>query len=368
MAKPLSAVDSIGPAFEQTKRQLFVPFRLRRWARLAVVALITGDFAGGGGSPGGFNYHPRSRGGSSSLNFLPWDWGKLHAFLPWIVAGIALLLVFLFLWIYVASVYRFVLFDSVLYDRCELKGSWRRWEPYGRSYFLWCLSLFLAVWIGIVLLMGGPLFFAWRAGLFQHPREHLALLILGGVLLLFVLLGLFLVSGLAGLLAKDFCVPLMALENLRVLDAWRRLLPMLAQEKMAYAGFVLMKIVLAMGCAILFGIATLVALIAVAIPLAIASLILFFAGKAAGLTWNLSTISAVVILGGIVLIGLFYLIAFISTPAMVFFQSYVLQFFGGRYPSLGTILSPSQPAPQPAFSLAEPPPLAPPPAPAAAGG
>jgi hypothetical protein len=160
----------------------------------------------------------------------------------------------------------------------------------------------------------------------------------------------------------------MALENLTVLEAWRRLFPMLAREMMAYAGFVLMKIVLAMGSAILFGIVTIVALIAVAIPLAIAGLILFFAGKAAGLTWNLSTISIAVVLGGIVLMGLFYLIAFISTPAMVFFQSYVLHFFGSRYPSLGAILSPPQPAPQPASSLAEPPPLAPPAAPAPAGG
>ena len=368
MPKPLSAIDSIGPAFEQTKRQLFVPFRFRRWARLAMIALITGEFAGGGASPGGFNYHPRSRGGSSSLNFLPFAWGNLHTFLPWIVAGIALLLLFLFLWIYVASVYRFVLFDSVLYDRCELKGIWRRWEPHGRSYFFWCLSLFLAVCIGIVLFIGGPLFIAWRAGLFQQPREHLALLILGGVLLLFVLLGLFLVSGLAGLLAKDFCIPIMALENLKVLDAWRRLFPMLAQEKMAYAGFVLMKIVLAMGSAILFGIVTLLALIAVAIPLAIAGVILFFAGKAAGLTWNLSTISAVIVLGGIVVMGLFYLIALISTPAMVFFQSYVLHFFGGRYPSLGAVLSPPQPDSQPASCLGEPPPFAPPPAPAPPGG
>ena len=47
MPEPLSAVDSIGPAFEQTKRQLFVPFRFRRWACLAVVLLSTGEFAGG---------------------------------------------------------------------------------------------------------------------------------------------------------------------------------------------------------------------------------------------------------------------------------------------------------------------------------
>ena len=57
MSKPLSAVDCIGPAFAQTKHQLFAPFRLQRWARLALVCLITGEFAGGGGGPSGnFNF------------------------------------------------------------------------------------------------------------------------------------------------------------------------------------------------------------------------------------------------------------------------------------------------------------------------
>jgi hypothetical protein len=74
----------------------------------------------------------------------------------------------------------------------------------------------------------------------------------------------------------------------------------------------------------------------------------------------------VIVLGGIVVMGLFYLIALISTPAMVFFQSYVLNFFGGRYPNLGAVLSPPQPDSQPASG--EPPPFAPPPAPAPAGG
>lgn len=364
MPKPLSAVECIGPAFEQTKRQLFVPFRFQRWARLALVCLITGEFTGGGGFSGNFNYpHPRSRGGNSFLSFRPFDWGHLFSFLPWIIAGVALVLLFILLWVYVASVYRFVLFDSVLHDRCELKGSWDRWEPYGRSYFFWCLCLFLAVWTGLLLLIGGSIFFAWRAGLFHHPREHLAPLILGGLMLLFVLFAFFVLSAVVALFAKDFCVPLMALEKLGVLDAWRRLLPMLGAEKLAFTGFVLMKIVLAMGSAIIFGIATLLALIAVAIPLVIAGVVLFFVGKAAGLAWNLATISIVVILGGIILTGILYLIALLSTPPMVFFQSYVLHFFGSRYPTLGTLVFPPPPPP----SLEGPPALEPPPAPALAG-
>ena len=51
-----------------------------------------------------------------------------------------------------------------------------------------------------------------------------------------------------------------------VLDAWRRLLPMLAAEKMAFTGYVLMKIVLAIGSAIIFGIITFLTLIILLIP------------------------------------------------------------------------------------------------------
>lgn len=367
MPKPLSAVDCISPALDRTKRQLFVPFRFRRWERLAVICMITGEFSGGGGFPGGYNYHPtRSRGGSTAFLSRHFDWHALEGFLPWIILGVGLLLLLILVWIYAAAVYRFVLFDSVLHDRCELKGSWSRWEAAGRSYFLWMLSLFFTVWAALLLLIGGPICAAWFAGLFEHPRAHLVSLILGGIALLFLLFVIIVTSAVVGVLAKDFCVPFMALENVGVLDAWRRLLPMLAAEKMAYTGFLLMKIVLAMGSAIIFGIATLLALIIVAIPLVIAGVILFFVGKAIGLAWNLTTISIVLILAGILLTGIFYLIALISTPPMVFFQSYLLHFFGSRYPALGAIVSPPPPEPPPAPSLEGPPGFEPPQAPAPA--
>jgi hypothetical protein len=259
------------------------------------------------------------------------------------VAGVALVFLLIFLWIYVASVYRFVLLDSVLYDRCELKGSWRRWEPSGRSYFFWSLSLAVVSGIAICLLIGAPLFLAWRAGLFHHPGEHLPVLILGGAAILLLLFASIVASAVASLFAKDFCVPIMAMENVGVLDAWRRLLPMLAAEKMAFTGYVLMKIVLAVGSAIIFGIITLLTIIIVLVPLGIAGAIIFFGGKAIGLTFNPATISILVALGCIILAGILYLIALISTPPMVFFQSYVLHFFGSRYPPLGAVVFPPPP-------------------------
>lgn len=52
MSKPLSAVDCVSPAIAQTKKQLFTPFQFKRWWRLAVVCILTGEFAGGGGGGG----------------------------------------------------------------------------------------------------------------------------------------------------------------------------------------------------------------------------------------------------------------------------------------------------------------------------
>ena len=355
MSKPLSAVDCIGPAFTQTKDQLFVPFRFKRWARLALVCLITGEFAGGGGgggSTGTFNFPvPHDKGGKELLALSDFNWSKVLPWLPWILGGVVVVFSIIFLWVYVASVYRFVLFDSVLYNRCELKGSWGRWERCGRSYFFWSLALFLVSMVGSGLIVGVPLLLAWRAGLFHHPSQHLVALILGGAALLFVLFAFFIVSAIAGLFAKDFCVPIMAMEKVGVLDGWRRLLPMLAGEKLAFTGYVLMKIVLAIGSAIIFGIITFLTIIILLIPLGIAGVVVFLVGKALGLALNVATISILVILGGIILTGIIYLVALISTPAMVFFQSYVLHFLGSRYPALGRVVFPPPPETPPPLPL-----------------
>jgi hypothetical protein len=352
-SKPSSAVDCIAPAFAQTKRQLFSPFRLQRWTRLALVCLLTGEFTGGGGGYSGrFNFPATRPRGRKFLPAVPHvHWGKILPYLPWIVAGAALLFLLLLLWIYVASVYRFVLFDSVLYDRYELRGSWRRWEPAGRSYFCWCISIFVVSVVGLALLVGTPLLIAWRAGLFHQARAHLLALILGGVALLFLLIAFFVLDAVAALLAKDFCLPIMAMENVGVLRAWGRLFPMLATEKVAFAGYVLMKIVLALGSAIVFGTATFMALIVLLIPLGIVGVIVFIVGKAIGLGLNAASVSILVAVGGVILAGFLYLVALINTPAMVFFQSYMLHFFGSRYPALGAVVFPEPPVTPPSADL-----------------
>jgi hypothetical protein len=352
----LSAIDSIGPAFATAKSQLFAPFRWRHWARLAVVSLLTGEFAESGGWSGGNYTYNRSGTKSLWLAAPSEEWREFLHYLPWIIAGALLLFAFILLWMYVSSVYRFVLFDSVLYNRCQLREGWHRWRSQGTQYFLWSLGLLLGTLAAALVVAALPLLLAWQAGFFHHPRQHLPALILGGIGLAFLLIAVFLVAALAGFFAKDFCVPLMALDNLGILDAWRRLFPLLSAEKMAYAGFLLMKIVLAVGSTIIFGIITLLALLAFFLPVGAAGALLYFLAKGAGLTWNVVTLSGVVVLGGVLVGIIFFIVAVISTPVMVFFQAYVLHFFGSRYPALNALLHPSPPAPEP------PPPLAPAPA------
>ncbi|HEV2231846.1 MAG TPA: hypothetical protein VGV68_00425 [Terriglobia bacterium] len=348
-----SGVDAISPAMERTKRQLFMPFRFRHWARLAVVAMSTGELTGGGG--GGWsslgNLHLPAHGSSGKTlggyTLLP-DSLNLHwmDFLPWIVVGMILLFALALAFVYVASVFRFILFDSVLNDRCELGAGWRRWQKQGASYFLWTIGFALAGFAAMVILIGGPVYIAWLTGIFAEPRNHIGLLIVGGVLLFFLALCLILTSAIAALFAKDFVIPVMALENRGVLDGWRRVLPMLSVEKGAYAVYVLMKIVLALASAMLFGIIDVFVLFAFIIPLGIAAVVVVLVGSAAGLAWNTLTLSAAVVAGGGVLMLLIFVMSFVSAPAMVFFQAYALQFFGSRYPLLGAQIDLTSPPPK----------------------
>ena len=59
MPQQISALDALQPAFRHTWRQLFKPFRLGLWARLALVGIATGDIPGCSGGGGA-----QSRGGN----------------------------------------------------------------------------------------------------------------------------------------------------------------------------------------------------------------------------------------------------------------------------------------------------------------
>lgn len=163
---------------------------------------------------------------------------------------------------------------------------------------------------------------------------------------------IFVVLALAGALvavfSKDFLVPVMALEKVGPIDGWRRLLPMLRAEGASYAAYVGMKIVLALGAAIVFGILDFIVILVLAIPGVLVVIAVAAIVGSLGLTWNPLTIALAVVLGGLALVALLWLIAMINVPVAVFFEAYPLLFLGARYPALGALLHPAPPPAPPA--------------------
>ena len=362
-ALPISATDAITLAVEHTKQQLFRHFRLGQWTKLAVVGLLAGELGSSGGFNGSsFNRHTGGVGHSPFPGLSGIDWAVVASLLTVIVIA-AFVLGILFM--YISSVMRFVLFDSIVTKECHIREGWARRQGPGWRYFLWKLVYSILVFAGIAVMVGIPAAFAFSAGWFHHPGEHVGGLVLAGIAIFFALAIFFIVTATIFVLTKDFVVPQMALENIGAFEAWGRLWTMIEAEKGGYAAYIGMKIVLAIAAGIVIGIATVILGFLVAIPTIGLSILAVLTGKSAGLTWNAYTITLAILVGCGLFAIFFYLIALISVPDNVFFTAYSIYFFAARYPALSTVLYPAAASPQiaswsPPF---EPPPLPPSPSP-----
>jgi MFS family permease len=342
---PLTAVDSITLAIEHTKQQLFKPFRVGQWTKLAFVGLLAGELGSGGCNRANFSF-PRHPGASHPHPQFPGSLGIDPVLLAALVAAavVAALAIGIIL-LYVSSVMRFVLFDSIIARECHIRWEWNHRLGPGWRYFVWKLGYILLTMAGIVALVGIPLAFAFAAGWLKEPKEHLPVLVLGGTILFFLLLSIVVATAVILVLTKDFVVPQMALENVDASEGWRRLWPMIKAEKGTYAAYIGMKIVLAFLAAILIGIATLILGLIIAIPSVGLGILAVFSGKTAGLTWNTNTIVMAVVIGCVLLAIFLYLVSLIYVPAIVFFPAYSVHFFAGRYPRLSAVLYPPPPVP-----------------------
>jgi hypothetical protein len=189
-----------------------------------------------------------------------------------------------------------------------------------------------------------PVLLAYRAGWFEHPDQNLGVLIGGGILLALVVILVVAVLAIIDMLGRDFLVPVMAFEEVGAMEAWRRVLAMMGVEKVAYAGYVVMKIVLAMGGAIIFTILNLIVILILLIPLGLLGVIGFLIGRSAGVSWdNTSVVLLLAAFALLALAGLLYVVGFVYAPGLVFFQAYTLEFFAPRYAPLGSKMFPPSP-------------------------
>jgi len=328
------------------------PFRFGQWIRLAFVGFLAGELSSGGGCNSSFRvpstHHPRG-----SEHFVrPFTLPPLIAHHPALFATLIAVLVVIgitlsVIFIYVGSVMRFILFDSVVAKECHIRQGWARWRQHGLRLFVWQICLLLAFFGSIFSFIGIPLACVLVLHWLPHPGGHLLPLVLGGTLLFLIFLVIVLVLAVVNVMTKDFVVPQMALEDVSAMEGWRRLWLLLKREKLGYVGYIGMKVVLALGANIVLGFVSLIALLAILLPMGGFGVVALLAGKAAGFTWSLYTITLAVIVACIAVAVFVFVISLICVPAIVFFPAYSIYFFAPRYPPLASLLWP-QPLVSPA--------------------
>jgi hypothetical protein len=374
---PVSAVDCVQPALQHTRQQLFTRFRWGQWSRLALVGILAAELHVGGCSFGNFgggwpkvphkNQNELLPSSAMPHGFPPFNPAHISEhigqFIGLILVGVFAIVVLGFIFLYISSVFRFILFDSVLRRECSISEGWRKWRRAGSRFFLWQIVLLVSTWLSLAVLVGLPLAVAFAAGWTTNLRQHIGRMIVGGILLV----GLFVVFMLAAVvvqvLARDFLVPIMALDDLDFADGWHRLLAMMRPEKGRYAVYLLLKLVLSIAAGILFSIIAIIPALFVVIP----TVVVVVAGSAAGIGWNVTTVSLAIIFGSLLVLLLIYLVALVSVPATVFFPAYAMHFLAARYPNLDALLNPAPPPPTAELPPVpeSPPPFEPPPLPPA---
>jgi hypothetical protein len=322
---------------------LFRPFRLQTCLKLGFIGWLAGA-----GSSGSFNYSRAipagTQGGSSGQDIAQPIISFLHDHML-LVAVVAAFLILIFLgFLYLSCRFRFILFDSVLRHDGQIARGWTLYARQANRFFAFMVCFMLASTIFLLLVVGLPLWLAYKRGIFQSDNLvaelwRLLIPILFGVVI-FVL-----ITATVSILANDFVLPLMALGNATLGRAWSQVKEMALAEPGAFAGYLGMKPILSIAGAIAAAFAMVFVILLLAIPAVILVLVLVAMFKNAG---------AAVMLFGVLLAAIGILVGFalllvlsLTATALlaVFLTSYSLYFFAGRYPPLAELLWPQPPEP-----------------------
>lgn len=333
-----SAFSCIGPAWDRMMATCFRPFRFGIWARLALIAFLAGEIGGGGFNSTG-NHLGRHKGGGIPPIFgghgnIPWQ------ALLWFGICIAVLVFVLFLvFAYLNARARFVLMDSAIEHTCRLGDMWERWREPATGYFGFNIAL-TVIGFSMMVFMGLRIIETlMRAGVFEGARPSFEILISGLIGPIFIVLSVGLLLALANLFAKDFLVPVMGFEGRMVMEGWARLRGIMANEPAEFIVYVITKIVLSIVAWFLRMIFLVPIIIVFAIPVVVVIGIVAVTLHGNPAFSVLMAILAVLFLAPLCL----FTFAMINVPFAVFFESFALEFIGGRLPGLEAALHPMAP-------------------------
>lgn len=323
------ATKAFNSAFKHANKICFKPFNLSKWFKLGFINMLIG-----GGGASGFSFNSGGGGSSTTpsghtgkapeaFNKIS-AWIKDHQSLFAASIGILVLLfigfVLFLMWLY--SIFNFIFIDNVIKNQASIREPYHKLKPKGWSYFWWAIG-FSAIVLSILgITVGVP------AVLLIWLKPHMAIVILGVIYCIMAFISILVISTIISILTHDFVLPVMYLENVKILAAWKKYIPTLKAHVGQTIIYLLLKIVIAIGSALVAGIVGVIMLIGCSIPLVLLAILVFFAAKALFLTWNIITITLLVITSIAVVLGIIYIFNCLMMPLEVFRRTFGLLFLG----------------------------------------
>ena len=241
----------IGKSFDRMIEILFKPFSVNKWLKLILIAFLAGALAGGNGSGGGGgNNHPPQKqevkqaagqtGTGQASEKTP---GQVHAVSgaisqpaapakapsappPLIVIALIVgavlicILALLLLMTWLGSRFRFVWFNAIVNNTGSIIEPYSRHSRGANSLFKFSILVFVGFLIFTALDVGGALYAMYKVGAFGHGfvwsvPVALKIFLLPTLFFLVAILALVILN----VIIDNFAVPIMALDELRLVPA-----------------------------------------------------------------------------------------------------------------------------------------------------
>jgi hypothetical protein len=290
------ATSIISPAYELT-RKIILPFSWKTWILLAIITFFVGQ--------AGFNVPNLTIPDGNAPDFM----SNLAVI---IIPAIIVLALFALVFMYLQSIFTFVLFDTIQQKKPTIRKSYNKFHQLGMSYFFYRLYM-LAIAIGILAAFGGSAYLTYSASI--------------AIPIVLVILGFLMLAALAvfDYLVANVVIVTMFDKKLHFLDAFKRSWPAIKNQ----VGEVLLYFVMRIVLGILSGIIALFVLFSFLIVVVMVAGILFLLGFAlytlsAQLLWPLIIIG--ILLAIPLLLALFLAVTIFTMPIPLYFGVYKLLF------------------------------------------
>jgi hypothetical protein len=162
----IEVFEPFGAAFELMKKILFQPFDFTKWLVIGFAAFLSGAWGGGFQfrfpTGGNWNFKSTSYNHHATISdsLPPW-------LLPFLFVVVAVIIIFAFVFAWIASRGRFIFMDCVVKNRAAIVEPWKDYRREGNSFFLFSIAVGL---VAVVIMAALVLLFLVPLGLFSGGK------------------------------------------------------------------------------------------------------------------------------------------------------------------------------------------------------